>query len=100
MFSKRRHLPIFDKPLTVDVVAQHLKRSFSPNVVNAAGTPLIIYAMRYHETDPALAFELVTLLLDAKADPSPPDEKGQTPVNYGVKYGSVDLTRLEHDEEL
>jgi hypothetical protein len=94
VFSKRRHLPIFSKPLTVDVVSQHLKRSFLPNVVNGAGPPLIIYAKRYHETDPALALELVTLLLDAKADPSPPDKQGLTPLHYGIKYGSVDLTRL------
>jgi ankyrin repeat protein len=95
VLATKKHLAIFDEPLTLDAVTQHLKRGFSPNVVNSAGTPLLVYAIGQYETDPAKTLEIATALLDAHADPSAFDPVSNLyPIHLGIRAQAVDLTRL------
>jgi ankyrin repeat protein len=95
LLAAKKHLAIFDEPLTLDAVTQHLKRGYSPNVVNSAGTPLLVHAINQYEADAGQTLEMVTALLDAHGDPSAFDPVSNLyPLHLGIRAQAVDLTRL------
>lgn len=99
LISRIHHLPIFDTPLTRNLITEYIVNGgYSPNIRNKDGLPLISYAMQNYQTNPVLARSMVTRLIELGANPSLADTTELTPLHYAIQHGDVELVKLLVDK--